>query len=230
MVNIAPPEGGVINPIMDSQSWAIALLNQDGDPITNANVNSLMAWANREGGHWHNTARFNPINTTQEMPGSTAISGNSAGVQAYTSWQQGIDATLKTLHNGRYNDILAALKSGQGLMGMESYPGLYTWSGHSYSSLRGSSTADETGAGVTGNSNSSSDSSSGTGHKLWVIHGPMGINIDMDPLIWGGVVVLGSLSLIAGAGIIAVSLGVIGKKEMPMQEILRHVRTLAKEK
>jgi hypothetical protein len=44
------------------------------------------------------------------MPGSTSM--NSVGVKAYASWAQGFEATLKTLHNGYYGGILAALRRG----------------------------------------------------------------------------------------------------------------------
>ena len=37
---------------------------------------------------------------------------NSAGVQAYPSWQAGFTATLATLGNGSYGPILSALSSG----------------------------------------------------------------------------------------------------------------------
>jgi hypothetical protein len=64
-----------------------------------------------EGGHWYNTAYFNPLNTTQGMPGATSM--NSVGVKAYSSWAVGLRATVITLHNGFYDGILAALRRGE---------------------------------------------------------------------------------------------------------------------
>lgn len=95
---------------MTQEEWARKLLDKLGIKATNANVSALMAWMRAEGGHWNNTAHYNPLNTTQSAPGATSM--NSVGVKAYTSWDQGFDATVKTLTNGHYSSILAALKSG----------------------------------------------------------------------------------------------------------------------
>jgi hypothetical protein len=85
-------------------------------------------WENREGGNWNNKAKYNPLNTSQIMPGSTNFNTGQpgSGIQAYTSWQQGLQATAMTLTNGRYGDLLSALQGGKGLVG--SYTGLGTWS------------------------------------------------------------------------------------------------------
>jgi hypothetical protein len=113
-------------------SFAVSLLKGIGAPITPANVQSLITWQRMEGGNWNNTARYNPLNTTQSMPGSYNP-GFSAGVQAYNSWQQGLDATIKTLSYPAYSDIISTLKAGNGLHGNIS--GLSTWSGGGYSSI-----------------------------------------------------------------------------------------------
>lgn len=112
-------------------AFATALLNALGAPLTNANVQSIVAWENREGGNWHNNAKYNPLNTTLNEPGASSI--NSVGVRAYTSWNQGIQATLSTLNSG-YSDIVSALKSGQGL-GSKPLAGLSKWSGGAYSEI-----------------------------------------------------------------------------------------------
>ncbi len=91
-------------------TWAQALVEALGMPMTSENVAAIVAWEMAEGGHWYNTAYFNPLNTTQSMPGASVF--NSVGVKAYTSWAQGLRATVITLHNGFYNGILAALRSG----------------------------------------------------------------------------------------------------------------------
>lgn len=92
-------------------SWAQALLGGLGIAATTENVRAIVAWERAEGGHWSNSARFNPLNTTQQMPSSQSM--NSVGVQAYTSWSQGIAATVQTLRNGRYEGVLVALRQGQ---------------------------------------------------------------------------------------------------------------------
>ena len=91
-------------------TWAQALVKSLGAPMTADNVAAIVAWEMAEGGHWYNTAYYNPLNTTQSMPGATVF--NSVGVKAYTSWAQGLRATVITLDNGLYGGILAALRSG----------------------------------------------------------------------------------------------------------------------
>ena len=91
-------------------TWAQALLKSLGVPMTADNVAAIVAWEMAEGGNWYNTAYYNPLNTTQSMPGATVF--NSVGVKAYTSWAQGMRATVLTLHNGLYGGILEALKAG----------------------------------------------------------------------------------------------------------------------
>jgi hypothetical protein len=116
--------------VNNPHDFAVATLNAMGAPVTDANVSSLVNWANREGGNWHNTAAFNPLNTTQRMPGYT-MTGSQGNIGAYTSWSQGVTATVTTLHNGHYNDIVAALMAGKGL-GHGRFQSLLTWSGGGY--------------------------------------------------------------------------------------------------
>jgi hypothetical protein len=92
------------------RSWAVALLGAGGWPRTACNIGAITAWEQAEGGNWANAARFNPLDTTEPEPGSWSM--NSAGVQAYPSWQSGFTATLATLGNGRYGAILSALAAG----------------------------------------------------------------------------------------------------------------------
>jgi len=83
------------------------ILKGVGAPNTKANRRALLAWAQAEGG----SAGFNPFNTTQ--PGGTDYNDNNGHpVQSYGSYQQGLQATLTTLKNGNYPNILKALRSG----------------------------------------------------------------------------------------------------------------------
>jgi len=96
------------------QTWATTLLSKLGAPATADNVSALTTWASKEGGHWNNPDHYNPLNTTLAMPGS--IGTNKEGVQSYTSWDQGYQATINTLTNTKgvgYEKILADLKSGK---------------------------------------------------------------------------------------------------------------------
>jgi hypothetical protein len=87
--------------------WSIGLLDLLGDPVTVENVRGLAAWIGAES----NNARFhNPLATTMGAPGAT--DANSVGVKFYPNDAVGLDATMRTLHNGFYPGILAALARG----------------------------------------------------------------------------------------------------------------------
>lgn len=114
-------------------TWANKLLQLLGMPLTSDNLAALVAWEMAEGGHWHNTAHYNPLNTTQPMPGATAM--NSVGVKAYTSWSQGFEATIITLHNGRYGGILAALRAGDDAVAVAHAVALSPWGTGNFAGL-----------------------------------------------------------------------------------------------
>ena len=101
----AVPAGGY-----DRVTWARALLAMLKYSPTAENVRGVVAWEQAEGGHWQDAATYNPLNTTMPMPGSHPI--NAANVQAFTNWNQGLQATVLTLRNGLYGNILAALQAG----------------------------------------------------------------------------------------------------------------------
>ena len=90
-------------------TWANVLLRRLKIKPTGANTRALVGWVNAEGGNWHNDARYNPLNTTQGMPGA-GNTGTQGNIKVYRDWNQGIDATVKTLRNGKYGAILQALK------------------------------------------------------------------------------------------------------------------------
>jgi hypothetical protein len=109
-----------------------AVLTALGAPATAANIASMKNWMAHEEppsdwNHWNN-----PMNTTQPMSGSKSM--NSVGVQSYPSITTGLQATVETLNNGLYGDIIARLKSGSGLKSGAS-AGLLKWSGDGYSSV-----------------------------------------------------------------------------------------------
>lgn len=85
------------------------VLSGIGAPDTPENRRALQAWQQAEGG-----SADNPWNTTQDAPGATEI--NSVGVKRYGDVQTGITATIQTLLNGRYANIISALKSGNNAM------------------------------------------------------------------------------------------------------------------
>ncbi len=125
-----PPDLGPVHGNYSPLSWAKGLLQKLGMPVTAANVAAVTAWELAEGGHWHNSAHYNPLNTTQSMPGATAM--NSVGVKAYTSWAQGFAATIITLHNGYYDGILAALRRGGDAQAVANAVGASPWGTHTF--------------------------------------------------------------------------------------------------
>jgi hypothetical protein len=84
-----------------------------GAEPTKSNMLFMYAWRQAEGGK----AKNNPFNTTLKMPGATSY--NSVGVKNYETPEKGIEATCKTLKNGRdkygYDKIIDGLKNDVGL-------------------------------------------------------------------------------------------------------------------
>ncbi len=114
-------------------TWAQALLMAMRLPVTADNVAAVTAWEMAEGGHWYNTAYYNPLNTTQSMPGATVF--NSVGVKAYTSWKQGLQATVITLKNGYYGGIIEALRRGNDSTAVAAAVGASPWGTGNFSHL-----------------------------------------------------------------------------------------------
>ena len=91
---------------MKRGEWAKAFLTALGNSTPDAKtVNFVAAWTLGE----NTRAKFNPLATTQPMEGAADF--NFVGVKDYTSHQQGIDATVKTLQNGYYPHVLHGLQT-----------------------------------------------------------------------------------------------------------------------
>lgn len=86
--------------------WVRDLLAELGVPGSYYNALAVVAQIQAEGGN----ARFNPLNTTLKVPGSTDY--NSVPVQNYTSWEQGLHATVVTLRQVNMVLLMRALKQG----------------------------------------------------------------------------------------------------------------------
>jgi hypothetical protein len=104
----APTSSGTLNRAgVDSIGWARDFLTKVGMPVTSENVRAISAWEQAEG----TKASFNPLATTQSgFAGETKF--NSVGVKNYATYQDGIDANAHALLNGRYTNILDALRAG----------------------------------------------------------------------------------------------------------------------
>jgi murein DD-endopeptidase MepM/ murein hydrolase activator NlpD len=144
----------------DKKSWATQLLTAMGAPVTDTNINALTTWQSREGGHWENSASFNPLNTTYD-PDKKYESMNSVGVRRYPSWDEGIAATVNTLTGNNadsrgYTAIVNALKGGADTATILSAISNSAWvSGktgqNSYKGFSGGGSPSSTGATMSGN-------------------------------------------------------------------------------
>jgi hypothetical protein len=96
---------------------AAAILSGIGAPTSKSNVAAMLKWMAAEGGNWHNSAKYNPLNTTLSMPGSRSAGTSQKSIKAYSDWNSGITATVNTLTSGNhtaygYDEIVNAFKSG----------------------------------------------------------------------------------------------------------------------
>jgi hypothetical protein len=87
--------------------FAHDVLAKAGLPTHINNHVSLIGWMQGEG----TKARYNPFATTRKMPGDSAF--NTSNVRDYTTWEQGVEATVLTLFNGQptYTPILRNLRA-----------------------------------------------------------------------------------------------------------------------
>jgi len=107
---------------------ASAILKALGAPLSDTSINLLVAWSWCEkphyaGGSWQWN---NPLNTTQ--PGFNATgNANSVGVKIYPTQSDGVNATVATLTNGYYPNIVQALKAGNANLFFNSSYEIRTW-------------------------------------------------------------------------------------------------------
>jgi len=107
-----PTSSGSLNRAgVDSVGWARDFLTKINMPITSENVRAITAWEQAEG----TAAHFNPLATIQGgYAGESNF--NSVGVKNYARYEDGIDSNAKGILNGRYGNILAALRAGNNAM------------------------------------------------------------------------------------------------------------------
>lgn len=96
---------------MTPLDFAHALLHRLGLPESDNNLQALVAVQAVEGGHMANGAQFNPLNTMQPAPGARDAGLKVKGIKAYSSWDEGLEATAQTLLSTKfdYSGILRAL-------------------------------------------------------------------------------------------------------------------------
>ena len=101
--NLSLEEHGDAKP--SANGFGQRLLEGLGAPVTAANLKFLDAWHLAEGG-----SRDNPFNTSQYARGARTFNGD--GVKRYGSVDVGLHATIATLKNGLYGNVLKALYRG----------------------------------------------------------------------------------------------------------------------
>ena len=98
---------------LNKRQWSIDFLHAIGNPSpSEVCIDFVHAWEEMESGaEDFSPANFNPLNTTQRMPGSTNF--NSAGVQNFPNYEEGIQANEIVLKNGLYPTLMGVLSSNQ---------------------------------------------------------------------------------------------------------------------
>lgn len=114
------------------QDYAVAVLEKGGYPVTQANVDALVAWMQNES----SAARFNPLDATDNLTGSIPLPGNSAGVQQYASLAQSIDLIAYKWGTSLYSGIHQALSQGNNAGAVISAVNASPWGSVNPSSLQ----------------------------------------------------------------------------------------------
>ena len=97
--------------------WARGLLAADRLPQTSCNVSAVLEWEAREGGGFGNQAHYNPLNVNPG-PGAGWPGYSATGAWAFPDAATGLRYTVRTLNNGYYGGILAALRRGNSAQGV----------------------------------------------------------------------------------------------------------------
>lgn len=124
------------------------VLTQLGLPATQSNLIALSAVAHLEGLN----KRFNPLNSVVKSGNSTTF--NSAGVQDYKTWNNGVAGTVALLQGSRWASVRNALADGDSTTSvLAAFTSTYaTWGSHvTFSPSSGSGVVNQT-LGQTGGS------------------------------------------------------------------------------
>jgi hypothetical protein len=91
----------------ENEQFFKSVLTKIGAPATQGNLIWMKGWRQAEGGK----ALYNPWNSTK-IQGNVTSNYNKIGVQNYFTKENGINATYLTMINGKYSNIIKALKKG----------------------------------------------------------------------------------------------------------------------
>ena len=89
---------------MNREHWVRWFLEELRAPVTGRNRMTMVCWIQSEGSPFD----WNPLATTLRMPGSVTM--NSHGVQAYPSFDTGLDASIRTINEPQYERIVRRLR------------------------------------------------------------------------------------------------------------------------
>jgi hypothetical protein len=120
-------------------AWSEAILKALGDPLTDANVESMGYWMQNEAGSPPSgiVGANNPINVSEPGYSGTPIKdeGNGYQLYSYPTVQDGIEAMVAYVNPYGYPGILAALKAGRGLSSSSLAAEFSIYSGNGYSAV-----------------------------------------------------------------------------------------------
>jgi hypothetical protein len=140
--------------ISNPTQWADDFLKLIGAKITPTNQAEVVGWETAEGGNWHNSAQYNPLNTTYVTGTSQSVIN---GVQAYQSWASGLTATLQTIDQSTYTSVVEDLKNSAPYATFAASLGNSPWDKTHYGSPPGSDILKDIGAPSTIGQLSSND-------------------------------------------------------------------------
>jgi hypothetical protein len=192
-------------------SWIRDFLAAIGAPASQQNLDFMNAWIAKESGQYPITYGWNPLNTTQ--PGGGSYGGGAQGnIQFFPDYASGLAANVKTITNGYYPDLLAALRGGSPSLGA-SYHGLSTWGTGSLAGMTGAkpSTSSSSGSSASSSAGSASSSTSAgstssppANEPPWLkaIHDmPFGIGPGIESVVSAGIVGSAAVALVAIGGL-----------------------------
>ena len=209
------------------RSWADALLEQIGAPVTAGTEQTLVDWEASEGGagpEWgipHNVTNFNPLNvsltsgaqgygydpgTGEFFPGASPTPGNNPPIASFSDWGTGLKATAARLEEPFARGILSDLRANASESATAGAVGASGWGTGDFATRNAPGTA--SGSGPAG---SAAGSSGGPSAQLTALNAnPLdlfGIPQTAASDIWGAVGPFLAKSVLVVGGIALVVLG-----------------------
>lgn len=205
-----------------AQGWARDFLTAIGAPASQQNVNAVVNWETMESGG--GGGLFNPLNSVLGAPGASDV--NSVGVKNYTSYKQGIQASVSTFTQSQWAGVVNGFRANNPSAAQAALNAEYaTWGGGPINILGGSgANVTGTGGGSAGGasltSTSSSDPSNDDEGCLWKLGkvglGPISVGGECLLSRSQGRALLGAVSLLGGATLMLAGLGFIAFRRVPL--------------